>query len=165
VFITAIVQSPFGLEGFVKVKPLSGETEHLKRLKSVVLREKIAERRVEIEKIERNGSTLLIKFKHVDSPEAAKALCGAEILVERGNAAPLFENEYYIEDLKGLRVFDSDGKERGTVHDVLEGGGGQLVEICLPHGEFKFVPFRNEFFGEVSLERKEIKLLNCWILE
>ena len=37
-FVAGIVGTPFGLKGFVKVKPLSGEIEHLLKLTAATLR-------------------------------------------------------------------------------------------------------------------------------
>jgi 16S rRNA processing protein RimM len=37
-FVVALVGAPFGVKGFVKTKPLSGELEHLEQLETVVLR-------------------------------------------------------------------------------------------------------------------------------
>ncbi|MDR0662897.1 MAG: ribosome maturation factor RimM [Spirochaetaceae bacterium] len=167
-FVSAVVLSPFALKGFVKVRSLSGETEHLLGLSSVVLRGKGWERPYQIDaalNIEGAPENLLVKFNGIDTPEAAKAISGAEILVLRSEAAALAKNEYYIEDLKGFSVVDSDGNRLGEALDILEGGGGQLVEVRLPSGKTRLVPFRNEFFGEISVERGEMTLLACWILE
>jgi 16S rRNA processing protein RimM len=166
-FVSAIVLSPFALEGFVKIRSLSGEIGHLLRLSSVVLRSKTGERVYQTEAariIEGSPGHLLLKFRDIDTPEQAKALSGAEIVLPRSEAAPLARNEYYIEDLKGLRVAGVDGGVFGEVTGILDGGGGQLAEVRLPSGELKLVPFRGEFFGEIDMEKGEITLTAPWIL-
>jgi 16S rRNA processing protein RimM len=167
-FVSAVVLSPFALEGFVKIRSLSGEIEHLLRLSSAVLCVKACERVYEIESvriIEGSPENLLVKFRNIDTPEQAKALSGAELMLSRSEAAPLARNEYYIEDLKGLNVIGVDGGEFGAVTGILDGGGGQLAEVRLPTGETRLVPFRNEFFGKIDLEKREITLIAPWILE
>jgi 16S rRNA processing protein RimM len=62
-------------------------------------------------------------------------------------------------------VVSEDGEVLGQVTDILEGGGGELVEMRLPTGEFRLIPFRNEFFGDVSPEKGRAVLLCRWILE
>jgi 16S rRNA processing protein RimM len=161
-FVAARLGSPFGLKGFVKVHSLSGEIEHLLRLKRAVLRQGDREWVQEIDEAE--GPSLVMKFRGIDSPEAAKTLAGAELLVGRDEAAPLGQGEYYIEDLKGLEVWE--GRETlGLISDVLEGGGGSLVELRLRTGETRLVPFRDEFFGEIDIAGRRARLLCRWILE
>jgi 16S rRNA processing protein RimM len=162
---TAVLGQPFGLEGFIKIHSLSGEFSHILKLKTVKINGKFGEKNLEIEKCEQHGSNLQIKFRGIDNLDDAKQLSGSDLFVERDEAAELFENEYYIEDLKGIAVKDIAGQNKGQVNDVIEGGNGQLVEIELTDGSFRFVPFRNEFFGTLSLEKREIILLVDWILE
>ncbi|GHV04333.1 ribosome maturation factor RimM [Spirochaetia bacterium] len=176
-FVVGLVGSPFGLKGFVKVKSLSGEIDHLLKLKSVILRQGAVERVWEIEESAPSFPSVVLKFKGIDTPEDAKALSGAELIANREQASPLKKGEYYIEDLRGLEVIldpsaapegvpdDEKPEILGHITDILEGGGGNLVEVKLLSGETRLVPFRDEFFGEVNLETRKIMLLNQWILE
>jgi 16S rRNA processing protein RimM len=164
-FVVGLLGAPFGLEGYIKVRSLSGETDHIARLRQVTLRRDGKERLFDVEGSEEKGDTLFIKFKGIDTPEAAKSLTGAEIVTGRENAVPLGPDEYYIGDLQGLTVAAEDGEILGQVTDILKGGGGELVEIRLPGGELRLVPFRKEFFGDVSPEEGRIVLLCRWILE
>jgi len=159
------VGAPFGIKGFVKVKPFSGEIGHFSRLHSVTLRQGSNEKIRDIAEIVPRREFLLMRFAGIDNPEAAAVLKGAEIIAEREYAAPLNEGEYYVEDLKGLEVVNGEGKAFGHITDVVEGGGGELVEIMLPSGEKRFVPFRKEFFGEVNLEGSSIVLFEPWVLD
>ncbi|GHV74371.1 ribosome maturation factor RimM [Spirochaetia bacterium] len=170
-FVVALVGAPFGIKGFVKAKPLSGELEHLEQLETVVLRRENHESLFYIEETLRVGSSLAVKFRGIDTPEAAKTLSGAEMCTGRDHAAPLGTDEYYVEDLRGIPVIDTAGAVLGHITDVLEGGGGQLIELRLTShgGELRLVPFRKEFFGEVdvdnaSIEKRRVVLLESWIL-
>jgi 16S rRNA processing protein RimM len=196
-FVAGLVGAPFGLKGFVKVRSLSGEIDHLLKLRSVVLRQNGAEKTAVIE--ESSPALLpqaLMKFAGIDSPEDAKALGGAELLVRREEASPLGPGEFYIEDLKGLAVVfvgglgvggfgggsgagaspgvepGAEGSDDGQTGEILghvagivEGGGGDLVEIRLSTGESKLVPLRKEFFAPLVPETGRIVLLERWILE
>ena len=170
-FIAGIVGAPFGLEGFVKVKPLSGEIEHLLRLKSAVLRQDGKERVLAIEESAPNIPVVVMRFAGFNSPEAAKALAGAELIVSREDAAALKPDEFYVEDLKGLAVLAPAAEAAppsevlGHINAVIEGGGGDLIEIRLTDGTLKLVPFRKEFFSSLDLENRRLTLNNLWILE
>jgi 16S rRNA processing protein RimM len=162
-FVVALLGAPFGVKGQIKVHSLSGETVHLARVGEARLRQDGKEKIYRIEAVELLGKDLLMKFAGIDSPEEAKTLTGAEIIVPREKAAPLKDGEYYVEDLKGLRILYG-GEELGQICDIIEGGGGNLAEIELLSGKKCLVPFRNEFFGETDPQKGFAILLNTWIL-
>ena len=182
-FIAGIVGAPFGLEGFVKVKSLSGEIEHLLKLKSVTLRQNGKERVVAIEDCRPSLPAVVMRFAGFNSPETAKALAGAELIVSREEAALLKPGEFYVEDLIGLAVLALPVETSpaanaappselapplevlGHINAIIEGGGGDLAEITLNNGERKLVPFRKEFFSSLDLENRRVTLDNLWILE
>ena len=190
-FTLAVIGSPFGLKGYLKVKSLSGETGHLSALKTVNLRQKGKEKEFSVEETMETDevSVLLMKFTGIDSPEAAKVLTGSELVADRAQAAPLKPGEFYIEDLKGLQVIRGNGEQGtgngegtknrdggagnsdhnpeilGHITDILEGGNGEVAEVKLPSGELKMVPFRKEFFGDINIEEKWAVLFQPWILE
>jgi 16S rRNA processing protein RimM len=168
-FIIGFIRSPHGLTGEVKVESTSGEYAHFERIKEVTLRQDANERVYPIERIARGAATLYIKFAGVDSPEEARALSGAVLVVPREAACPLSEGEYYIEDLKQCAlVLMPDTLApllRGIVNGVIEGGGGYLLEVALTDGRMVFVPFNREFIGKVDVGAKQIELLRDWILD
>ncbi len=166
-FIVGIVGAPFGVRGQVKVHLPSGETSHVEELTSVLVRLAGREKTYVIEETGGGPSAFTVKFQGIDSPEEAKALKGAELIAPRDQAAPLEENEFYIEDLKGLSVVlgNRTGELLGTVQDILEGGGGQLVELRLSSGDLKLVPFRDEFFSDIDLTAGKMVLRERWILD
>ncbi|MDR2417668.1 MAG: ribosome maturation factor RimM [Treponema sp.] len=164
-FTLGLVGAPFGLEGFVKINSLSGEHEHLTRLTIVTIQQDRQERVFEVEATAPLVRGLAIKFKGIDSPEAAKRLGGARLVSDRSHAVPLQQGEWYIEDLRGLTVRLSDGETVGWITDIVEGGGGNLAEIQLQSGELKFIPFRKEFLSDIDIEKGSAVLVAAWVLE
>ena len=153
-FIIGIIGAPFGVKGFVKVRPLSGEIDHLLKLQSVIVSKDGAERLLNIEEINSAPPNVVIRFQGITSPEAAKTLTGAQLLAGRDQAAPLAPGEFYIEDLKGLPVLSDKDEILGHITDIIEGGGGELAEIeLINNSEKHLVPFRKEFFIEISPEK------------
>ena len=168
--IIGIIGAPFGVKGFVKVRSASGETDHLLKLQSVIVKKDGSEQRLQIAESSCAAKTaaksdtgnyapvVLMRFKGIETPEAAKKLNGAQLLAGRDQTAPLGAGEYYIEDLKGLPVLSEDGELIGHITDIIEGGGGELAEIKrLTLTEYDYdikclVPFRKEFFSVIDLE-------------
>jgi len=164
-FIIGLIGAPFGVKGFVKIHPCSGEIEHLLKLQSVTVSKDGEERLLQIEETASAAPAVLMRFAGIDSPEKAKSFAGAQILAGREQAAPLKKGEFYIEDLKGLTVVSEKAETIGRITDIIEGGGGELAEIELADGEKRLVPFRREFFSEISPEKGKVVLQNLWILE
>ena len=164
-FVIGLIGAPFGIKGFVKVHSCSGEIDHLLKMQSVIVNKDGKERLFYIEESAPAPPALLMRFTGIDTPEKAKTINGAQLIAERNQAAPLGEDEFYIEDLKGLTVIDENGETIGHIKDIIEGGGGELAEIKLSNGNLKLVPFRKEFFTEISPEKGLLVLQNPWILE
>ena len=52
----------------------------------------------------------------------------------------LQRDEYFIADLIGLKVQDEDGKELGTVKDVIETGANDVYEVEMADGKSLLLP-------------------------
>ena len=176
-FIVGLVGAPFGLKGFVKIKSLSGEFEHLLKIKTVTVRKEQKERVLQVEESEIIGgepgqgrtkgkfAAVIMRFSGFETPEMAKTLNGAELLADREHAAPLYSDEFYVEDLKNIEILSPDNEVLGKIVDIIEGGGGDLAEIKLNSGEIKLIPFRKEFFSDINPKKGNATLQNLWILE
>ena len=85
---------------------------------------------------------LVVRVAGVDDRTAAEALTGLELSVDRAVLPPPDEDEFYIADLVGLRAVDFEGVPIGTIVDVPNYGGGDLVEVRpLTGGETLLFPF------------------------
>ena len=166
---TGRIRGAFGLDGYMKLESSSGEYEHLLKIDTVqvVFPKSSAGTGMQyvFEDCIIRASDALIKLRGVDTPEAAKQFQGAHILVPRDMACPLNEGEFYIKDLCNT-VLVYEGTPVGTITDVVEGGGGFLIELSeAATGKIKYIPFRREFIGEIDIRKKQVELMHRWILE
>ena len=170
--ITGKIRGTFGVGGFVKIESCSGEYDHFFKLKEVRLRfphaspdEPYAESVYQVEAFTIRSTDALLKFRGVDTPEQARKLCSAEIAVPRDMACPIEEGEFYIADLCNSVLVYKESPV-GTITDVVEGGGGFLLEVSeAATGKSVYIPFRSEFIGAVDIQRKQVELMHRWILE
>ena len=77
-----------------------------------------------------------------DAAQAAEALRGSLVEVDRSALPELEEGEYYHADLVGLACFDREGRELGHVAAVENYGAGDLLEIETSDGKSSLIPFR-----------------------
>jgi 16S rRNA processing protein RimM len=82
------------------------------------------------------------RLQGVADRNAAEALRGTLIEVDRAALPPLGEDEYYHADLIGLSCVDREGQPIGTVVTVENYGAGDLLELELPSGKRSLIPFK-----------------------
>ncbi|MFP4267910.1 MAG: ribosome maturation factor RimM, partial [Spirochaetaceae bacterium] len=83
-----VIRTSHGVRGYVKVSSLSGEVEHLLSLKTVLVRNKNREKEYRVEDTRPFKKGILLKLEGIETPEEGKALAGAELWVDREEAAP-----------------------------------------------------------------------------
>jgi 16S rRNA processing protein RimM len=111
---------PHGILGEVKLYPITDYPERLPRYRRLVLTLPDGSwQEVRVQRIRPHKNIWLLKLRDVNTPEAADALRGAQVLIRKEQAAPLPEGQFYIHDVIGLRVVTPEGEELGTVTDVL----------------------------------------------
>ncbi|MCR5732035.1 MAG: ribosome maturation factor RimM [Sphaerochaetaceae bacterium] len=156
---TATVGRTHGVEGFLRLVSLSGETAHLRRLSSCVLvtRDK-KEVEVEIESIRSLSDSLLVRFQGYETLEKARFLSGSVMYIDRKFAPKLKKGEVYVADLFGLDVI-YDGKVVGKVSFVSDGAQAMFLNVKKTDGEMRVVPYLPVYVGRPDLEKGSIELL------
>jgi 16S rRNA processing protein RimM len=152
-----LIAATHGLSGSVKIKSLSGESAHLLRLKLLYVRRGEEFLPVEVEAAHSSGSYVVMKLAGIDSPEAAARYRGCELWVERGQASPLGQGEYYLADLCRCRVYRGQ-EELGRVVGALGGGRNELLEVEDGRGRRFLLPFVEAFVGRVDVQDGRIEV-------
>ncbi|MGI9256342.1 MAG: ribosome maturation factor RimM, partial [Salinispira sp.] len=172
----------------VKIESLSGEYEHITSLNTVLLAAAVGKATVggvadgtadratadgatgrqisehKMLSVRGRGKYRIVLFDKIDSPERAASYRGAEILIERSDAHPLAEGEYYLADLVNCGVFFNDTKQ-GHVHAIWNNRICDMLEILCLDGRTAHVPFQDMFIGWVDIQSECIELKVNWILE
>lgn len=162
--ITATVQSPFGVNGEVKIHPNNDDYAYLGKLKDVLLQSKDGTvKRVVIETFRVLGSQPLMKFAGFNTPEDARALNGQRLMVERKNAAPLKKGQYYVIDLIGCAMMH-EGEKIGEIVSSFDGAQAVILEVQAADGQVYNVPFLDVYVGAVDLKARTLELKTPWIL-
>jgi 16S rRNA processing protein RimM len=95
---------------------------------------------------------LVARIEGVDDRNAAEALKGVELSIDRHRLPEPDEDEVYHADLIGLAAHDVTGKLVGEVVAVLDFGAGELLELKLPDQKSTvLVPFNVDSVPEIDL--------------
>jgi len=114
------IGAPFGVQGWLKVQSYTDPLEGIVRYGTWELhRGGSLGRRVVLD-WKRAGSGVAVQLEGVASREAAQALTGAEVRVERAELPPTAPGEHYWHDLIGLEAFGLQGEPLGRVAGILE---------------------------------------------
>ena len=84
---------------------------------------------------------IIAELSGVGDRNAAEALKGLQLFVDRDQLPPAEEEEFYHADLIGLRAELVDGQALGTVSALHDFGAGQSLEIATGARETIMVPF------------------------
>ncbi|HEX9161985.1 MAG TPA: ribosome maturation factor RimM [Thermoanaerobaculia bacterium] len=152
-----VIRKAHGVRGEASVEPWTDSLDRFQELREVILvsPDETATRPIEIESARAHHDRALVKFAGIDSPEALRDLQNWTIEIPQENARKLEAGEYFLHDLAGLTLVDRQGRERGVVKEAYEGGGGVLLNVDGPKGEYE-LPFAAEICTEIDLAGKKI---------
>ena len=147
-----IITSTHGVRGEVKVYPTTDDPRRFRRLKEVVLDTGKEKMNLEIEGVKFFKQFVILKFKGLDNINDIENYRQKSPYVTRKNAVRLQRDEYFIADLIGLKVQDEDGKELGTVKDVIETGANDVYEVEMADGKSLLLPAIKQCILNVDVE-------------
>ena len=130
-FRVGVIANTHGVRGEVKVFPTTDAPERFKKLKKVILDAKREKITLEIQSARFFKNLVIVKFKGIDNINDIEKYKGLDLYVERENATPLNEGEYYIADLIDMDVIDEEGNDLGILHDVMQTGANDVFVIKL----------------------------------
>lgn len=147
-----IITSTHGVRGEVKVYPTTDDPRRFRRLKEVVLDTGKEKMNLEIEGVKFFKQFVILKFKGLDNINDIEKYRQKSLYVTRKNAVRLQRDEYFIADLIGLKAQDEDGKELGTVKDVIETGANDVYEVEMADGKSLLLPAIKQCILNVDVE-------------
>lgn len=114
------VGAPFGVQGWLKVHSYTEPLEGITGYPVWELHRGASLGRRAVLEWKRAGSGVAVRLEGVDSRDAAQALNGADVRVERAELPPTAPGEYYWHDLIGLDAYSLAGVPLGRVAGILD---------------------------------------------
>lgn len=153
-----VIRKAHGVRGEASIEPWTDSAGRFSELEAVTLvsPDEKRTREMRIESVREHGERALVKFAGVETPEEIQTLQNWTVEIPAGDARALDEDEYFLHDLVGLTLVDADGRERGVVTEVLEGGGGLLLQVKRGDGKEFELPFAADLCTEIDIPAKRM---------
>ena len=117
----------------------------------------------------RQGQTILLTVHNIritqkaviakvetDSGDEIAATRGAWVVVSRADRFPLPDDEYYVDDLIGLVVRDSEGAVIGRLREVWETPANDIYQVLDDEGREILLPAIEDVILSVDVKRGEM---------
>ncbi|QLY82003.1 ribosome maturation factor RimM [Clostridium intestinale] len=139
-----------GVKGEVKVFPLTDDPMRFKKLKKVIIDNK----EVQILSYKFQKDRVILQLEGVDTMDDAIRLKGKYLKVSREDAVKLPKDTYFIADLIGCSVFDTDETPLGEVYDVIKTGSNDVYWV--KGIKELLIPVLKEIVLDINVDDKKI---------
>lgn len=153
-----VITSPHGVHGEVNVFPTTDDAKRFLDLKKVYIdtKKELLEREIEGVKFFKN--MVILKFENMNDRNEMEKYRNCDLLIDREDAVPLGEDEYFICDLIGCDIILENGEKLGVLKDVITTAANDVYEVEKNDGTEILIPAIRDCILETDIEKKEIKV-------
>lgn len=123
------IAAPYGVKGWVKIQVFTQTLDSLLDYPDWLIGKNDQWQDAKVDESTTHGEFVVAKFAGCNDRDAAFALRGQEIAVNREELPEPEDGEYYWEDLIGLTVFNRENIELGKVVKLMETGAHDVLVI------------------------------------
>lgn len=149
-----------GVKGEAKLGFTKNREEFLSQIKTVYVSVNNEYKELEIENLRFTPKCAIVKFKGINSLNDIIVYKGAIVFVDESTAREfLEEDEFLIDELVGMNVYDGD-KRVGSVVGVSNNGASDLLSVKTNTKNICLVPFVKAIVTSVDMKTKKIQINN-----
>lgn len=145
-----VISSAHGIKGDVLVKSFTDPAVNICGL-SVIDKEGVS---FKLKLIRQNSKgDLICKINDIRNRNEIEKLKGVNLFCLRSDLPESEDDdEFYIEDLKELKILNKDHEILGVIKNILNFGAGDIIEVELQDGTSQLFPFTKEIFTKITKE-------------
>jgi 16S rRNA processing protein RimM len=148
--LLGIVAAPHGVRGLVRIRSFTEDPMAVAGYGP--LSDESGKKRFTVEALSASRGAVLARIEGVADRNAAEAMRGVKLYVERSVLPETSEKEWYEADLIGLSAVGKDGKDWGKVVAFHDFGAGSVMELS----GGAMLPFTDEAVPEVDVESGKV---------
>ncbi|MDR1349352.1 MAG: ribosome maturation factor RimM [Zoogloeaceae bacterium] len=148
------VRAAYGVKGWVKAQTFGDDAASWRKISvwRLAATENGPWRQREAEECKAQGKDLLIRFADVTDRAGAESLQGCWLAAPRDALPPTDANEFYWDDLIGLKVLNNAGASLGQVAGCIASSAHTVLRVLDDDGETeRLLPFVGAVVHEVDL--------------
>lgn len=150
-----------GIQGEAKVGFSKGQEDFLLSLDVVFVKKNNEYLPLKVVRSRLNKTFALIKFEGINSINDLMEYKGELLFVEEDTIREKLEDdEFLIDELVGLSVFDTEDKKLGFVVGVSNNGANDLLSVKTNSKNICLVPFVKAIVVNVSIKDKKVVINN-----
>lgn len=153
-----VITSPHGVHGEVNVYPTTDDINRFSVLKNCYIDNHKTVLPAEIDGVKFFKGMAILHFKGMDDRNEIEKLRQCDILIDRAEAVPLEEGEYFICDIIGFKVITDENTEFGIIEDVLQTAANDVYQVRSPEGREILIPSIRDCILERNFEEKFVKV-------
>ena len=146
----AKIATAHGVKGLVKLHVF---VEDVNLLKNTIYKSENGNDTLDLTLKNATAKHWLAEIKGITDRNAAEALRGNNLYIDKENLPEIEDGEFYAADLIGLMAFDKDNKEIGKIIAIENFGAGDLLEIKPKGTESFYLPFTDENVPEILSDK------------
>ena len=139
-----------GIKGEVKVIPLTEDPNNFKRYGKVLVDNEWKN----ILGVKFQKDRVILKLEGIDSMNVAETYKQKYLKVLRADEPTLEEDEYYLVDIIGSTVYDTNGNNLGEIFEVLQTKNNDVYWIKKP--KELLIPVLDDIVEEINVEEKKV---------
>ncbi len=141
----------FGIKGELKVSSESDFIDYRFRVGAKVIFSNQLEYTVTSSRIHKGQ--VLITINDMYDINQVLAYVGMNVFADKSDLPPINDNEYYIDSLVGLDVYNTNNDYLGKITDVIEIPSGYILEIIDSTSKRFLTPFVDEFVKHIDHDK------------
>ena len=151
-----------GIRGEAKVGYSKNQEDFITSLESVYVKLNSDYISLKIESCRINKNHAIMKFSTINSIDDLLPYKGKLLFVDENTIrSNLSEDEFLIDELVGLKVYDAkDNKNLGIIIGVSNNGATDLLSVKTNNNQVHFVPFVKAIVTDVNLKTKRVVINN-----
>ena len=163
VVCVGIIAKPVGIKGQVRIHPYTSQPASILSYDTLLLSD-MSEVRLLNPKVNEKGDIITF-IDGVKNRNDAELFHLKELFIKKEDLPKLEEDEYYLDDLSGLSVLDTQKNIIGKVLAALDHGAGTFLDIKLSEdNKVATLPFNKTSVLTINLSEKIIEIDDGFLL-